>query len=1177
MAISLEELRHLHSLGFKLIPLSASHRPAIEHWTPIYEDPNYWQTHSLEQEYRRFRNVATCFGKVIVENQEYYLHCLDVDSEEAYDKLRELIEIWKTKTYVVKTRKAYGFHIYWLEGDRHEFRETENIVELKCDKTKGLTTLTGSTHRDQPDTVCYAAVGRTDKIAVMDGLYDSLVNDILPEYLSKSLEEEPSLSLDSVEEESKELTLEDLFPRRLKPSQIDKLAGLVAEHWTKGYRNDYGVGLIGAMVKVGIREGDCEPILRAIGEAAGDDEKEIKDTLNRMRSICKKAESTGNINRLAGRNMITDVIKAQEGEKNHKKVVKRVDDIFGILNSAEVIYYDEKTGEEIDADYIANHEVEEDEYGLQTHEAHIAVDENRKHEPTVVDEAHQIVLKECVRLFKDQRDECYALVNVKKRHKEPRKKLLALDTPQFHIWIIQIWNWYQKYEFHNIGVNAVMLPSGATQKIIDNLKSNEAFDSNVMTLDYRTGYPPNKKNPDCFFINLDNEKGEAYKITREGKVELVDNPPPIFISEPGALPQAYADFDYPKDIFNQFFKLINVKLDPLKQEIVTEEQKKLLLQTYIISLLWPDKRIHRAILNIIGPWGSVKTGLLKSIRFVVAPNDFDPPALPDGDERSRVHAIANQFLPYFDNLTSIDDATSDTFCRTSTGGAYLVRMLYTNNGVYVFRFTRSLAFTSLQQIAWKPDLVSRCLMIRLADVENYIAEADVENALEKIRPKLFGYVLNTLAKVFKYYKDNSNKFPATAPPGARLAGYVNLCEILSRTIGNPPNTFVEAYKKNMVQQVDSLVEGEFVAETLLKYVAKRVGGNYPLIDGIYCFKGSKSQLYRDLCDFIQEDGGNLEKLINSKQWPSSEVWLGRRLTQTEKTLKAKGVYIHELSREKITNVIQIGIEYRGTLEAKPPIVKTVNESINVGELPTSTDKLSSFANSIFQNTVKMPLAPKMGNQARNFGSEQHNSINSIFLKSIQLVKERQQMATGGSSNNTIKAIAEQVLRSPTDNNNMIQAVSQQQPTPRMQGEDDDDDEWKMAPMSEKGKYLLQKAFPYGAVAPDLEWRPNSLTGKQEIYCAAFQDVINESRAPVIYHIADFAHEQNPEKILIIRVLNELRKYGHCIFWGGTAEGSDLQMLYERCQELGIDCSDIIAKYEFEDGSEVEEEKEEEVE
>jgi hypothetical protein len=40
--ISSSDLIDLYDLGFKLVPLSENHVPAIKEWSPIYDNPDYW-------------------------------------------------------------------------------------------------------------------------------------------------------------------------------------------------------------------------------------------------------------------------------------------------------------------------------------------------------------------------------------------------------------------------------------------------------------------------------------------------------------------------------------------------------------------------------------------------------------------------------------------------------------------------------------------------------------------------------------------------------------------------------------------------------------------------------------------------------------------------------------------------------------------------------------------------------------------------------------------------------------------------------------------------------------------------------------------------------------------------------------------------------------------------------
>ena len=127
------ELIELHNIGFKLVPLGDDFKPSIK-WTPVYDNPDYWTHETLTQAHAasKFKNgVATVFGKTRLSDEKgcLYLHALDVDSNEVYNTLFGLqnpnggpeysfILLMQERSFVVKTRKPNGFHIYWLSHKR---------------------------------------------------------------------------------------------------------------------------------------------------------------------------------------------------------------------------------------------------------------------------------------------------------------------------------------------------------------------------------------------------------------------------------------------------------------------------------------------------------------------------------------------------------------------------------------------------------------------------------------------------------------------------------------------------------------------------------------------------------------------------------------------------------------------------------------------------------------------------------------------------------------------------------------------------------------------------------------------------------------------------------------------------------------------------------------------------
>ncbi|MCC2647386.1 MAG: hypothetical protein K0R16_189, partial [Nitrososphaeraceae archaeon] len=184
--ISLETIISYWKIGFKLVPLDELSKSPIIPWSEIYDNPDFWSIQKIRERTDKFHNVATTFGKSNIKDtdgKEFYFYCLDIDSDEVLKKVQPLLEQeWKLKTFVTKTQKDCGYHVYWFE---HSSENAPIITEdckkgfefeIKCGKS--LCTLPPSQHRDNP-LFHYENVGQSDRIIVADGLYQRLVNELL--------------------------------------------------------------------------------------------------------------------------------------------------------------------------------------------------------------------------------------------------------------------------------------------------------------------------------------------------------------------------------------------------------------------------------------------------------------------------------------------------------------------------------------------------------------------------------------------------------------------------------------------------------------------------------------------------------------------------------------------------------------------------------------------------------------------------------------------------------------------------------------------------------------------------------------------------------------------------------------------------------------------------------------
>ena len=305
--ISLDVLISYLNIGLKLVPLNELSKCPIVAWREIYDNPNFWSMEKLEKHSNLFQNVATTFGSTHIrdsQGRELYLYVLDLDSEEALQKVRPYIEAeWKLKTFVTKTQKDYGYHIYWLEHSGTGLAlQTENCkkgfeFEIKCGRA--LCTLPPSRHRDNPF-FHYENIGQSDKIMIADGLYDKLVNDLLSNCLKKSkrvlkpkkfnaLKGEHSDTSSQEIAENKEVddTHEKLNQLKESPiiltnEQIEESVQYLLGYYKEKTRNKFAFGFSGLSFKENIDEGSAYAILNNICRRANDSEADARlDTLHR--------------------------------------------------------------------------------------------------------------------------------------------------------------------------------------------------------------------------------------------------------------------------------------------------------------------------------------------------------------------------------------------------------------------------------------------------------------------------------------------------------------------------------------------------------------------------------------------------------------------------------------------------------------------------------------------------------------------------------------------------------------------------------------------------------------------------------------------------------------------------------------------------------------------------------
>jgi len=286
--LSPETILNLHRLGFKLIPISMDGSTPCARWGKIYE--NGWNAAELLK--TEFVNVATSFGKSHVKdenNRNLYLNCLDVDSEEAYDRLcivldtnqreRFLINQLRNLTYVTKTRKEHGYHIYWLSHRQNEPIRKNNCkigyeFELKTDKSSGLAALPESRHRDDAN-FRYSSVGQ-NKLRIDDSLYDEFLR-LLDDCIIKERTPPPSNNA--------------YVNRQLSETDVQKIVNCLSGFYIKGFRHEICYAISGVLYKKGIGLETTSEIIKEL--AKQDEERKARFAVMRHTYSKDVSEVTG--------------------------------------------------------------------------------------------------------------------------------------------------------------------------------------------------------------------------------------------------------------------------------------------------------------------------------------------------------------------------------------------------------------------------------------------------------------------------------------------------------------------------------------------------------------------------------------------------------------------------------------------------------------------------------------------------------------------------------------------------------------------------------------------------------------------------------------------------------------------------------------------------------------------
>lgn len=257
------------------------------------------------------------------------------------------------------------------------------------------------------------------------------------------------------------------------------------------------------------------------------------------------------------------------------------------------------------------------------------------------------------------------------------------------------------------------------------------------------------------------------------------------------------------------------------------------------------------------------------LKKLIDPDTAELRSMPR-EERDMVVGASNLWLLAFDNVSIIDNHTSDILCRIATGEGFAKRANYTDDEEATFHVKRPIVLNGIGDPVSRSDLMERAIIIcppiisddKRRDETTFWAE------FEQDKPKLLGFLLNVVA-------EGLSKLPSTRVPNLPRMADFTLFGVAA--LGAD---FLQDYERNRTEANEIVIENSSVGEILRKLV---------LVSGYW--KGTTAELLAKMNEYASEDERR------SHGWPKAPNKVKGALDRLAPSLRKIGIEISLLPRE----------------------------------------------------------------------------------------------------------------------------------------------------------------------------------------------------------------------------------------------------------------------------------------
>jgi len=323
--------------------------------------------------------------------------------------------------------------------------------------------------------------------------------------------------------------------------------------------------------------------------------------------------------------------------------------------------------------------------------------------------------------------------------------------------------------------------SDALRQAITVLEGRACFEGEQIPLVSRVAW-----NGGALYYDLADQKGRAVKITAKG----------------------WAVVEHPKIIFRRYEHqeaqvepVIDGDINALIPFLNLEDENQIPLEmVYIVTCFIPG--IPHPIHVSYGPQGSAKSTQDRTKRRLIDPSANDIQTLTSKTEQT-VLVLSQNWFCAFDNVSYMNEETSDLLCRASTGASYSKRALYTDDEAVIQKLGCCVSLNGINVVVNKPDLMDRSVLIEYARISEGCRkeEKEILGEFEAEKAGILGGIFDVLAKAIRIK-------PTIEVQGIpRMADFALWGMAVSEAMGYGADTFLELYDRNIKKQNEEIIKG----------------------------------------------------------------------------------------------------------------------------------------------------------------------------------------------------------------------------------------------------------------------------------------------------------------------------------------------------------------------------------